>query len=347
MKQLELQLEQLNKKEYKPFIKQHFYMTFARPQRRMCVYAKRIWALYLAKFEENSKKLENVFIPISDVVDDSHIKSGDSGKIRKLIKEGIDDLASVRFWVKESDRETIQSLIKDDSGIIEGSGHIIIIPNQKLRGYYLNLKHYTPFELSMYMKVRSWYTQKFIEILSTYRDTGYWKVSIDKYRDIMATNIYGKNGKLEKQKYPDLSDLIRKTTQEPLKELKGTYLEISKIERLPDKSKIGRGRKPTKYLCFYMKQKSMNKIPDEWWKNGRVNHLLKRMKEDYNMDEEKIVRYSLALGSVVIKEKLDYLDDIKKKNGMTNPKKYATKTFYNAYVEQKQIVEQSLKEAGL
>ncbi|MFW6224948.1 MAG: replication initiation protein, partial [Bacteroidota bacterium] len=314
-KATQLNLELISKEDYRPIIKQHFNTTFAR-QGKTGVFAKRIFNLCLAKMDENSPKLEPVYIPIKDIVTKSELDEHYGGSIINLAKTGLTELGALSMWVvnKKGNLE-FNHFIESGSEIIPSTGVMRIILNHRIKDYYKQLKHYTIFELDMFMRVKSWYSQRFIEVLSTFRDNGFWLVSIDKYRDVMGTNYYNAKGKLIKQLYSKVKDLIQRTTKEPLEELKGTYLEIGKIEKIYDKTKTGKGRKPITHLKFYLQQKQIKKIPDAWRTNEYTKDIIEKM-ETYKIDEPKIVRFCLGLGRGQVKEVIDRIDKVKRESGI-------------------------------
>jgi plasmid replication initiation protein len=345
-KATQLNLELISKEDYRPIIKQHFNTTFAR-QGKTGVFAKRIFNLCLAKMDENSPKLEPVYIPIKDIVTKSELDEHYGGSIINLAKTGITELGALSMWVvnKKGNLE-FNHFIESGSEIIPNTGVMRIILNHRIKDYYKQLKHYTIFELDMFMRVKSWYSQRFIEVLSTFRDNGFWLVSIDKYRDVMGTNYYNAKGKLIKRLYPDVKDLIQRTTKEPLEELKGTYLEIGEIEKIYDKTKTGKGRKPITHLKFHLKQKQIKKIPAVWRTNEYTKDIIEKM-EEYKIDEPKIVRFCLGLGRGQVKEVIERIEKVRRESGVYKLKEYSTRAFNKEITKHRETILNSLKEQGL
>lgn len=176
---------------------------------------------------------------------------------------------------------------------------------------------------------------RFWEILSAYEDTGWWKVSIEEYRDLMGCGLeYTKTGRLRMEKgkpkyikYPNTSDMIKKTTSEPLNELKGTKFEFT-MEILY--SNAGRGRPKITGLQFDLIERKLK--PEEkterWSKSSeKFRKAYIRLKK-YQVTDVNIVKYSSVIGSERINQLLFAWDEKNRgKNPINNPLVYCNKVF--------------------
>ena len=234
-------------KVFKDTVKQHWNITFSR-QGKISIYGKRIMALVLAQIQENDNRLKTFYqMDVSDIM-----KAGEvEGKSAyQEAKKALDELARQIWSIEDVENEIYRpkqlintSTIESKDGFEYGynKGKITIVLNPALEPYFLELSHYTRYELSNYMKFKSWYSMRFWEILSAYRDTGIWRVSLAEYRKLMGCE----------KKYPQNADMIKKTTTEPLEELKGTDLEFT-VETVFAKYH-GKGRPPVVGLEFMLK----------------------------------------------------------------------------------------------
>jgi plasmid replication initiation protein len=93
------------------------------------------------------------------------------------------------------------------------------------------------------MHFSSWYSLRMFELLSAFKDTGIWWVSIDEFRALMNCE----------KKYPNQHDMLKKTLTEPLQELESTDLAFTYAQILETYSHA-RGRKPIITLEFRLKK---------------------------------------------------------------------------------------------
>lgn len=231
-------------KQFKEDVKQHWNITFSR-QGKISVFGKRIMALVLTQIQENDNKLKPYYqMDVSDVM-----KAGETGSksAYEHAKTALDELARQIWSIEDIDNKIYRpkqlintSALEKKEGFEYGykNGVITIVLNPALEPYFVQMSHYSRYELNNYMKFKSWYSMRLWEILSAYRDKPKYHVSIDDYRKYMGCE----------KKYPKVRDLILKTTAEPLEELKGTDLEF-KVDSVLAKYH-GKGRPPVVGLEF-------------------------------------------------------------------------------------------------
>jgi plasmid replication initiation protein len=244
----------LPEKEFKDSVKQHWNITFAR-QGKVSVFGKRIIALVLAQIQENSNKLKPFYqMAVSDIMRVGETK----GKSAYAHAKGaLDELAQQIWSIEDIEKQIYRpkqlvntSTLESIEGFEYGykDGIITIVLNPALAPYFLEMSHYSRYELNHYMKFKSWYSMRFWEILSAYKDTGKWHVSLEEYRRLMDC----------KDKYLSVNKLIKQTTAEALEELKGTELEFT-VGKVFAKYH-GKGRPPVVGLEFYLLQQQ---LPDD------------------------------------------------------------------------------------
>lgn len=267
----------LPEKEFKDTVKQHWNITFSR-QGKISIYGKRIMALVLAQIQENDNQLKPFYqMDVSDIMRAGEVKGKSA---YQEAKKALDELA-VQIWrIEDVENEIYRpkqlintSTLESKEGFEYGykNGTITIVLNPALEPYFVELSHYTRYELKSYMSFKSWYSMRFWEILSAYQDTGIWRVSLEEYRKLMDCE----------NKYKDVSWMIKQTTAEPLEELKGTSLEFSEPKKIPAKFH-GRGRPPVVGLEFVLKHSllSDDETLAEWAKHSeahaRMIHTLHR-----------------------------------------------------------------------
>lgn len=267
----------LPEKEFKEQVKQHWNITFAR-QGKISVVAKRMIALILTQIQENANQLKPYFeLHATDV-----IVGSDSGKAYKEIKQAFQDLASA-VWIIEDIKskkfeprnllDTTKTEKRDGFKTAYDNGRITIALNPALEDYFIALSQYSKYELKNYMTFQSWYSMRFWEILSAYKDTGKWYVPLQEYRKLMDCE----------KKYKSPNRLIEMTTAEPLEELKGSDLEFT-FEKVFDRFS-GRGRPALIGINFILvnAKKTPEMKLEEWKKVSPeremiINDLTKRWK---------------------------------------------------------------------
>ena len=168
-----------NEKEAKSYVKQHWNVTFAR-QRKVSIYAKRIMANVLAMIKEDDSDLRPYYqMHISDVV-----PSTDSDFYAK-IKKAFDELTDLKWLIEDIETKyfSFRHLLNtSDANCSYKDGIISIVLNPLLKPYFITLAHYSIYELKYYMHFTSWYSLRMFELLSAFKDTGIWWVSIEEFR---------------------------------------------------------------------------------------------------------------------------------------------------------------------
>lgn len=250
-------------KELKDHVKQHWNITFAR-QGKISVVGKRMMSMVLSQIQENDMEFKPYYeMHVSDVIFDN-----DGGSAYKLAKKAFEELAGAHWMLEDEKRlyfkpknllDTTKDKDVDGFETAYDNGNITIAINPSLKPYFLQLAHYSKYELNHYMRFKSWYSMRLWEILSAWKDRGKWTPTLSEYRELMDCET----------KYPLAKDLIQKTTSEPLEELKGTDLEFT-VHKVFAKYH-GKGRPPVVGLDFRLVNSLLNddEILAKWAEHSR------------------------------------------------------------------------------
>ena len=288
----------LKGKEVKPYVAQHFHITFAR-QKNVGIMAKKIMTNVMAQIKRDDKDFKSFYqLHITDLVDnDAHLPS-----VYKEAKKAFDQLTDLKWLIEdlENKRFAFRHLLNtSDAKCGYKDGNITVVLNPLLKDYFIEMAHYTTYDLKWSMTFTSWYSMRLFEILSAFKDTGIWYVSISEYRKLIDCE----------SKYPEQKDLIKKTTEMALLELEKTNMAFS-VETILDKNHKGRGRKPVVALEFKLKkvQPKIKEIPTDWFSNPEHVKLLDKMKKRYQISDVNIVKYSNFIGLSEVKKLLQSWD---------------------------------------
>jgi plasmid replication initiation protein len=277
-----------DRKEAKAYIKQHWNITFAR-QRKVSVYAKRIMANVLAMIKEDDSDLRPFYqMHVTDVVPAS------DSDFHSKVKKAFDELTDLKWLIEDIESkyfayrhllDTTKTVKIDGFECAYKDGRITIVLNPALKPYFLELAHYSMYELKHYMLFSSWYSLRMFELLSAFKDTGIWWVSIQEFRSLMDCE----------NKYPNLHDMLKKTLSEPLEELGKTDLAFT-VTPVLDHGYRGRGRKPIIALEFRLKNVEVKNIPESWFEfSDALKNVLLRLRS-WGVSDSNIVRYAKAIG---------------------------------------------------
>lgn len=302
--QLVLPLGLTYEPKHKDIVKQHWNVTFAR-QGRMSVTAKRIMARVIDQIRDDDFKLRPYYqFRIADIITDSGITKETAykevqGALRELLAaiwefESIDKSEWFARHLLDSTKERAVGY-KD--------GIITVLLNPQLEPYFIQIAHYTTHQLNNYMGLKSWYSMRFFEILSAYRDTGVWCPTIEQYRQLMdCAQEKDKRGRIKrdkdgnsKMKYPLTKDLISRTITEPLEELAGTNLAFS-YEPVYETDRMTRGRKKITGFKFTLKRKQDGKIPEFWLQHTVISKVIANLRT-WKVTDKNIALYLEDVGT--------------------------------------------------
>jgi plasmid replication initiation protein len=127
---------------------------------------------------------------------------------------------------------------------------------------------------------------RLFELLSAFKDTGKWVVSIQEYRELMDC----------KEKYDNTKLLLKYTLQEPLEELEKTDCAFE-YKEIYNANHIGKGRKPVSALEFTLKKVKLKEIPASWYTfSDDHKRVLTSLKDKFKITESNITTYAPIIG---------------------------------------------------
>lgn len=188
---------------------QHNAITTARYS--MTATEKKIiyYMLYMVK---DNKNLKNLQIPVSELIDNFKSKEINYKHLREATKKLIGRV----YEIGRRGGDLLQVSIISSAEYKTGTGLIEISFDDKMKPYLLELKsNFTIFKLNQALSLRSIYSQRLYEILSSFADTGWWQITVDELREILKL----------KKKYSDYNMFKKKVILKAKEELE-KYTEI-------------------------------------------------------------------------------------------------------------------------
>lgn len=276
----------------KTYAKQHWNITFAR-QKKVSVLAKRIMARVMAMIRDDDSDFRPYYqMHVTDVIP----QNSDKSSAYKEIKTAFNELTDLKWLIEDIDKQRFQYrhlLNTSDVNCGYDNGNITIVLNPILKPYFVEIAHYTTYELKYYMHFSSWFSMRIWETLSAFQDSGVMIKTVDELRQILDGD----------EKYADNpTKFIEKTLAKPIEELANTPLAFT-YEILLDKSHKGRGRKPIWGVRFDLKNKIPKEIPKAWYQySDEHKNILKLLKDRWKIPEKDITKYIKAIGMERAKE---------------------------------------------
>lgn len=320
---------------HKGMVKQHWNVTFAR-QGRMGVPAKRIMALVIDQIRDDDLKLRPYYqFRISDIVNQVGISSVTA---YKELQGALNELIDAKWQFESPDKKEwyARHLLDTTKPTPVGykDGIITVLLNPLLEPYFIEIAHYSTYQLNNYMTLKSWYSMRFFEILSAFRDTGVWCPTVDEYRQLMdCWREKDKYNKVKtdryanpKMKYPDTRDLINRTIMEPMEELSSTPLAFD-FEPIHETGRLVKGRRKIVAFKFTLKKVQTGKIPDHWMKYPVVAKAVADLRS-WKVTDKNIALYLEDIGTKAA-NKLIYDWQLKEnsEDRMNDRVKYCNKVF--------------------
>lgn len=317
--------------EYQETVKQNWQITFSK-QHFSSVFTKRVMGLIAAQIEDNDEEMPDFFqISANKIIRDVSL---DKSSVYKKMKEVMKELVNVVYYIRDEEAEEIIPRHLIDTTRYKqptrySNGVLTLAFNPQLKKVMKELSHFSNYELNRYLSFSSWYSMRLYEILSAYRDFQEKYFPIDDFRDMMGCGLVKvtKTGKKIYEKYPSHSDAIKKTTAEPLKDFKGTWLEFEVISIYAEG--IGRGRRPICGVKLVFKEKRVNiKATIKKWVNESENFakLYKRL-ISYEVSDRNIYKYAHYIGEKYLgKELVKWDQKMQSKNPIVNKQKYCNKS---------------------
>lgn len=167
------------------------------------------------------------------------------------------------------------------------NGVITLVLNPTLAPFLLQLGSYTNYQLKWYMNFSSWYSTRLYELLSMYKNTGWWYVELDELRSLLDCEKKYKN---------ETTLFLNKTLKEPLEELKGTDCEFTLEKIYAPKIKGQRGRRAVVALKFHLKNKAVAKIPEDWYSDEQRAKVINTALNVWKITEVNFYNYAKPIG---------------------------------------------------
>ncbi len=307
----------LKGQDIKPYVQQHWNITFAR-QKKVGVMAKKIMTHVMAQIKRDDSAFKPYYqLRVADIVPSDAIH----GQVYSHVKKAFDELTDLKWLIEDLENEKFayrHLLNTSHAKCGYDKGLITIALNPLLKDYFIELSHYSTYDLKWAMVFKSWYSMRLFEILSAFKDKPFWVVSIDEYRKLMDCET----------KYKENKDLIKKTLDAPLIELEPTSASFS-VEEIKDTSRTAKGRKSTIALKFHLKKYKPKGNLDDWSSfSEEHSKTLERLTKRYRVSEHNILTYAKIIGMKTIRELLNSWD-IKdaSANPIQNKMAYCNKTF--------------------
>lgn len=308
----------LKGQDIKPYVQQHWNITFAR-QKKVGVLAKKMMAHVMAQIKRDDSDFKPYYqLRVSDIVAPNSIH----GQVYSHVRKAFDELTDLKWLIEDLENEKFayrHLLNTSDAKCGYDKGMITIALNPLLKDYFIELSHYSTYDLKWAMVFESWYSMRLFEILSAFKDKPFWVVSIDEYRKLMdCENKYKRSN----------SDMLKYTTEAPLIELEPTDVAFT-IEEIKDTSRTSKGRKSTIALKFHLKKYKPKANLDDWSSfSEEHSKTLERLTKRYRVSEHNILTYAKIIGMKTIRELLNSWD-IKdaSANPIQNKMAYCNKTF--------------------
>jgi len=289
---------------HKQVVKQHWNMTFAR-QKKISPLGKRIMARVIDQIRDDDYQLRPHYqFRVRDLAEGTDLADQ---TLYNHVKGALRELADITWEFESTNgREwEIRHLLDTTKNQAVGykDGIVTVLLNPQLEPYFIGVAHYTKYQLANYMNLKSWYSMRFFEILSAYRDTGVWSPTIDQYRQMMdCWRQKDPRGNVRKDKkgkplmkYPNAADLIKKTISEAQHELSGTNLAFD-CEALYEQGGGRRGRPKVIALRFTLRRRPETAIPERWLDNMTVARVVDAL-QSWKVADRNIALYLEDIGT--------------------------------------------------
>lgn len=277
-------------------------MTFSH-QRRISVCSKRILARVLEQITWDDQQLRAHYqLRVSDIVAGTEISQVSA---RSFVKQALREMALIHWEFEDPQTKEWYILplldLTKEKRVGLDKGIITVVLNPQLTSYFVQISgQYTIYKLDGYMKLHSWYAMRFYEILSTFRDTGWWEVSITEFRQLMdcapkldesGQLIKDKSGKPH-MKLAETKDLIKRTVESAQRELAPTALAFT--YRLLYAQHEGAGRPKAVGIRFDLLTTVPTRIPPHWFDDKETFQVITQLRK-FQVSDRNIVTYLPAI----------------------------------------------------
>ena len=318
-------------------VRQHWDMTFSR-QRRISVYGKRIMARVLEQISKDDFQLREFYqLRTVSLLDEADDHNG----AYVFAKRALYELARVQWEFEDKETQTwyVRSLLDTTQerrvGIKEGI--ITVILNPQLAPYFVQIAgRFSTYNLNGYLGLSSWYSMRLYEMLSAWRDTGWWEVSIEEYRQLMDCGPEldklgqpkkNKQGEV-KMKEAKITHLLERTMAKAQEELANTPLAFTCVQLTA--AATGKGRPKVVKLRFELLNQAPTAIPPSWLEVPAVAAAVGKLR-GFRVSERNIATYLKPLGLAAASELVRTWQIKEQSNNRINEKeKYCNAAFTRA-----------------
>src|SRR5262245_41200573 len=218
----------------KNYVKQHWNVTFS-VQRRISVTAKKILTRVLAQIQENDNKLKPFYIvhvnDVAKALSDPY----------RAVKAAFKELVEAAWYIADLEGEEVipRHLLDTTRNLdIDGfitrykNGYLQLVLNPQMENYFVKLAHWSTYEIEGYDDCETWYSMRLFELLSDFKDSGFWRPPITELKILMDCAT----------KYPNAHDFFRRVIDPAQKDLEKTNMAFTYDPQSDDKV-ISRGRR--------------------------------------------------------------------------------------------------------
>lgn len=304
------------------YVRQHWNATFAR-QKKVSVLSKKIMSAVMSQIKKDDTDFKGYYqFHISDFVSDGQTQTS----IYSDVKKSFVELTNLQWLFEdlENKRFAPRNLLNtSDARCGYDNGVITVVLNPLLKPFFIALAHYTVYELKWYMTFSNWYSMRLYELLSAFKDTGFWIVDVSEYRKLMdCENKYKKKDGANND-----SDMIKYTIENSILELEPTDMAFT-VEAIKEKQIGARGRKSFVRLEFRLKKVQQKNVPLQWKTKPENVKIFEKMHLKYKLSEANLIKYFDVIGA---KEVIALLKqwDLKEVSGtpIENKLAYCNKVF--------------------
>lgn len=177
------------------------------------------------------KGTDEVTIPYDELINLANIKPKSQAEGAEMIENISKKLLQIAIIEYDTDEESGFFNLFSDYGVKKSDYTLRFSINSKYTSWFNELlKSYTTFALEDYTEFDSTYTKECFRRLKQFRPTGFWKVSLDKFRKLLDIPSKYSISKIDER------------VLNPIKKELGEYYNYFEIKKVYDSKKKGRPR---------------------------------------------------------------------------------------------------------
>ncbi|MFH1320603.1 MAG: replication initiation protein [Bacteroidota bacterium] len=269
----------------------------------------RIMALIISKIKREDLDLNRYYtIKVDEMLNSTEIKCKD---MYTRIRNEAKNLQSKVYTIKKNNGNIIDTVMISSAEYKKGGVVEFEVP-EKLKPYLIQInENFTEYRLSVMLKLKSTYAQRFYELLSRFRTSGWWIVDLEELRWKLALNDKYKGYGMFKKRV-----LLR--SQEDLKDtdMAFEFEESEKMGKLVKKLKF-----VLKHRGGYVKEEGKEKLYERMTQKFKLS--------DYQTREILKTVPEQIIGKTLYDIQISHMD-----GKVRNIAAYTWQTFKNQYPEQ-------------